>query len=296
MFMKQSETHGIFLILFSSVFGALISLFGKLGSMEASVTSAVFMRFFLPTLIMLPGALQFKWHYFHWNQFRFLLLRAWLLFLCQICFFFYLSRGTLLNAMLLLSTGPLFMPILARIFMKQKLSKRVVFCLLVGFVGVACILKPTEGFLDWAALVGLLAGFLLGCTQLTLHKVTRLVSIAPQMCLVFAMAALFSLLFIWVMPEHFPHVIWTNTGLIGIFLALGFSSVCNQILRSLAYRHVDNPATLAPYLYMSLIFSGILQYFVFGLLPEFMTVVGAILIVAAALGSRSWRKRPPVGG
>ncbi|HPE84666.1 MAG: DMT family transporter [Chlamydiia bacterium] len=294
--MQKNVNVGIIFILAATIFGALIGLFGKLGSMETSVPIALFLRFGLPALIVLPGALQFKWHFFHWGMLKWLLLRSGIVFLTQICYFYYLSKGSLINAVLLISTCPLFMPILGRIFLKHKVKKKTVFCLIIGFSGVALILKPTSGLLDLPALVGLCSGLFLACTQLTLHKVTKMISIAPQLCLVFGICAFLSLGVVLAVPGQLSSYVWNDTSLVLIFLALGFSSVCNQILRSLAYRHVNNPSTLAPFMYMTLIFTGILQYFVFKELPDFMSIMGSILIVGAALFMGRWRKRPPVGG
>ena len=294
--MNKNVNTGIILILLATVCGAFIGLFGKLGSIETSVPVALFLRFGLPAMIALPGALQFKWHFLHWKTLKWLLLRVLIVFVTQICYFYYLSKGPLINAVLLISTCPLFMPILGRLFLKHPIKRRTYFCLLVGFSGVALILKPTEGLLDVPALIGLGAGFFLACTQLTLHKVTRIISIAPQLCFVFGLCAILSLGLVWVLPQNFPSSVWHEPLLILMFLGLGFASVCNQILRSLAYRHVNNPSTLAPYMYMTLIFTGILQYVVFDQLPDFMSVMGAILIVGAALFMRRWKQRPPALG
>ncbi len=294
--MNKSVNTGVILILLATVCGAFIGLFGKIGSMETSVPVALVLRFGLPALIVLPGALQFKWHFFKWDTLKWLLLRAGIVFVTQICYFYYLSKGPMINAVLLISTCPLFMPILGRIFLKHPIKRRTYFCLLVGFSGVALILKPAEGLLDFPAFIGLCAGFFLACTQLTLHKVTRMMSIAPQLSLVFGICAVLSGFLVFASPEHLPTGVWHDTALILMFLALGFSSVFNQILRSLAYRHVNNPSTLAPYMYMTLIFTGILQYIVFGVLPDFMSVMGAILIVGAALFMSKWKRRPPALG
>lgn len=293
---EHNVNKGIALTAISTVFGAMISLFSKLGSEYISVPVTLFLRFAMPLLIVFPGAFKLKVHLFAWSTLKYLLLRSFLVFMTQICFVYYLSQGSLLNGVLLMSTGPLFMPLLARIFIKKEIKRRTVLCLLIGFTGVACILKPTNGLIDWHALVGLFSGFFLATTQLALHKVTRLATVMQQLFLIFVFSALVAFCFMLFFPTSYDLIYQiTEPAVLLIFIGFAISSVCNQVLRSLAYRFVHNPATVAPFMYFSLVFAMILQWLVFNQLPDFLSIVGAVLVVLAGLSIRPWKRKPQIG-
>jgi len=293
---EHNVNKGIALTAISTIFAAMISLFSKLGNEYTSVPLTLFFRFAMPLLFVFPGAFKLKAHLFEWPTLKYFLLRSFLIFMTQICFIFYLSYGSLLDAVLLMSTGPLFMPLLARIFMKKELKRKTIFCLLIGFVGVACILRPTNGLIDWHALIGLCSGLFLASTQIALHKVTRLATVMQQLFLIFLFSAMMAGCFMLFFSSTYDLIRQiTDTTVLFIFIGFAISSVFNQVLRSLAYRYVHNPATVAPFMYFSLVFAMILQWLVFNQLPNFMSIIGAALVVLAGLFMRPWKRKPQIG-
>jgi drug/metabolite transporter (DMT)-like permease len=70
------------------------------------------------------------------------------------------------------------------------------------------------------------------------------------------------------------HWLWV----IGIVGALGAASVLNQLARGVAYQH-GTPSRLSPFLYFSVVVAAILDWAVFGVIPNALSIFGAGLVV-----------------
>ena len=76
------------------------------------------------------------------------------------CYYYALTAIPLADAVLLNFTGPVFTPLIALIWFGLAIHRGTLFALLVGFLGVALIVRPEGLMLDPAAGIGLLAGLL----------------------------------------------------------------------------------------------------------------------------------------
>ena len=92
-------------------------------------------------------------------------LRAVFTLGAQYSFYYYLEQNTLMNAMVLLNTGPLFIPLIERVVAGSKIGKSTIASLVVGFLGVLCVLQPDQGIFTLMSLIGLLSGLCQGISQ-----------------------------------------------------------------------------------------------------------------------------------
>lgn len=175
-------------------------------------------------------------------------------------------------------TRPLWVVLLAAVFLRETIGPSRIAAVAVGFLGVLIIMRPwgagvTLGWPHVAALVSALclAGTITGVKSLTkdLSASSILVwssIIGELMCLPFALAD-------WR---------WPSVGdLIPLFL-IGLLSAANQVLfiKGMA---VGEAAVLAPIDYARLVLSIIAGLVVFGELPDAYTYLGAGVIVASTL-------------
>lgn len=175
-------------------------------------------------------------------------------------------------------TRPLWVVLLAAVFLRETIGPSRIAAVAVGFLGVLIIMRPwgagvTLGWPHVAALVSALclAGTITGVKSLTkdLSASSILVwssIIGELMCLPFALAD-------WR---------WPSVGdLIPLFL-IGLLSAANQVLfiKGMA---VGEAAVLAPIDYARLVLSIIAGLIVFGELPDAYTYLGAGVIVASTL-------------
>jgi drug/metabolite transporter (DMT)-like permease len=89
------------------------------------------------------------------------------------CFFYALAHLPLAEAMLLKLTAPLFIPLVALLWLREDVSSKVWLGLGVGFAGVVVILEPGLRGVSPVALIGLLGGALAAVAKVTVRRLSR---------------------------------------------------------------------------------------------------------------------------
>ncbi len=274
-------------MLLCSVMLALFTLFCKFGTENTSYFLLVFLRFFVPLILLVPYLLwtaSFK-ELFQFTHFRMQIFRAGSILVYQYAIFYYLMNSSLLDATVLQNTAPLFMPLLERLFFGHSFKKKVWLSILVSFAGVLCILQPDQKILPSLGIAAILAPLGQASAQvLYSHQARRE---APRVSLFnfFFFTAigsgiiyLFSFEFLREQGSLKNDAFFTWVNLI----FLGLASILNQFFRSLAYRY-GTASTLAPFLYFSLIGSAILDWVIFHHVPNWLSIAGAFLVIGGGM-------------
>lgn len=175
-------------------------------------------------------------------------------------------------------TRPLWVVLLAAVFLRETIGPSRIAAVAVGFVGVLVIMRPWGAgvALGWPHVAALVSALCLAGTITGVKSLTKDLSassilvwssiIGEILCLPFALAD-------WR---------WPSVGdLIPLFL-IGLLSAANQVLfiKGMA---VGEAAVLAPIDYARLVLSIIAGLVVFGELPDAYTYLGAGVIVASTL-------------
>lgn len=165
---------------------------------------------------------------------------------------------------------------------RASIDGRLVATVLVGFVGVALILRPTiERDQLWHGLLGLLSGMLAAMAYLQVTALGRVGEPEPRVVFYFSLgsvvAGLAALPFSGMHSEH------TAFG-VAMLLAVGVLATTAQLLMTRAY------ATGRPLVNASLQYLGIAYSFVFGVLlfddpVTPMALAGMVLVVVAGLAA-----------
>jgi drug/metabolite transporter (DMT)-like permease len=274
-------------MLLSSVMLSFFTLFAKFASEELPFFLLLFLRFGVPLLLVLPWLI---WtagtrELFATDNFGLQLLRAGCILLYQYSIFYYLLNSSLLNATVLQNTAPLFMPILERVFFGIRFHLRVLLSIVISFVGVLCILQPDTGLLATLGIAGILAPLGQAGSQVLYSHQARNENQRSNLLYFFLLCTVVTGV-VWLLVPEVPldglerH---SSPLMIGIgLLLLGITSIFNQSLRGLAYRH-GRASALAPFLYVSLLISGILDWALFHQLPNWLSLAGAILVIAGGM-------------
>jgi drug/metabolite transporter (DMT)-like permease len=88
------------------------------------------------------------------------------------CFFYAIGHIKLADAMLLKFTVPIFIPVVAWLWLSERFHQRAVFCLFLGFAGVLLILKP-GGEINWILLVALAGSFFAAVAKTAVRRLSR---------------------------------------------------------------------------------------------------------------------------
>lgn len=194
------------------------------------------------------------------------------------CFFYAIAHLRLAEAVLLNYSLPLFTPVIAGLWLQEKVPASVWRALAVGFVGLLIILRPGIGLFRPAAAVGLAAAVLCALAQVGVRRLTRtepIIRIVFYFALISTVVSALPLLRAWTTPA---------AGLWPVLLALGVLATLAQIFLTRAYAHAP-AAQVGPFIYTTVVFAGILDWIVFGrrALPDAAFLVGAVLVCAAGI-------------
>jgi drug/metabolite transporter (DMT)-like permease len=205
------------------------------------------------------------------------------------CFFYAIAHMPVADAVLLNYSLPLFVPLIERVWLGEVFPERVWLVLGVGFLGIALILRPGAGLFEPAALVGLAAALLAALAQVGIRRLTRS---EPVTRIVFYFTAISTavsalpLLGAWRTPEP---ALW------GLLAALGVLATLAQLLLTRAYACAP-AARVGPFIYTAVVFAGLLDWLLWGRLPDRWFALGALLVCGAGILTLRLRTRAAPAG
>lgn len=162
--------------------------------------------------------------------------RAIVGFVSLAMFFYAIARLPLATAITLNYTSPLFLALITPIFLHEKPKKTLFIALIIGFVGVALLLKPTFNREAWlAGSVGLMSG--IGAAFAYMH-VKQLGKInEPDWRTVYYFTLISTIgAGLWMLFDSFHALAWQD---MPVLLGLGLSATIAQLAMTRAYRTGD---------------------------------------------------------
>lgn len=192
------------------------------------------------------------------------------------CYFYAVAHLRLADAVLLNQSMPLFIPLVERLWLGERIPRRLWGVLLLGFAGLMLILRPGTGVFEPAALVGLASAALASIAQVGIRRLTRtepVTRIVFYFGLIGSAASLPAAAYWWRTPSA---TTW------GWLLAMGVFATLGQLTLTRAYVHAP-AARVGPFLYAGPVFAGLLDWLVWGRLPDRLFVLGAAIVIASAI-------------
>lgn len=269
------KIHGILWYL-ASLFATSIncSLMKYLGS-DLPAYEIVFLRFLFSSLFFIPFIIK-NHKEFKTNRLGIHLTRGGLLFLGIWLYCVSLPTTKVSVVTVISFTIPIFILILASIFLKEKLNAFKIAATAIGFIGIVIVVQPFGSGVNSMSSLLLLAAFVFACLDI-LNK--KFVSKETLMCMMFY-SGFFTLLLsalpaynVWVVPS-------TKDILLCMVLGFGANIIIYLVLK--AFSLVD-VSTTAPYKYIELIFSSLLGYFVFAEDIDRETILGSIVVISSTM-------------
>ncbi len=290
----KEENKPVTFMLMSTLSLSVTGLLAKQLSNDLSVTMFSFLRFFTPAIILLV-MLRFK------NltlptvgTIKPILLRALFIAMCQLCFIASLKTLTLVEGVVLFATGPLFMPIVEKLFMRGQIRMSTIVALVMAFSGVI-LLAGSDGQFTWRIdlLLGLAGGLFNSGSQLTLYKASKS-GLSPLEInfWTFGAAALFILPLVVVndasmLMSSMSISTFETPNTLLVFL-MSLLIINTQVFRSKAYQLASSGSQLAPLIFTNLLFTAIWQWAFFEDQMSDSQVMGISLIVLATVMNTCW--------
>lgn len=202
------------------------------------------------------------------------LIRASLGVVSLTCLFKSVLILPLAEATVYMFTSALFVTAFAFPMLGEKVGLSKWGCVLLGFIGVLIISKPSSELFNWGVIFGLTSAVIEALTMV--HN--RKLSIVNGPAVIVFYYALFSSLicgvimpFVWLMPTSYDLL---------VLIALGVGGGVGQYLVSIAYSYTP-AGSLSPLLYTSMIWSLSYGILFFNEIPDLAIFLGGSLILLA---------------
>jgi drug/metabolite transporter (DMT)-like permease len=205
------------------------------------------------------------------------------------CYFYAIAQIGLSEAILLNYSLPLFMPLIARVWLREEVPPRLWRALGLGFLGILLILRPGASVFRPAALLAVVAAVLAALAQVGVRRLTQT---EPATRIVFYFAVISTavssvpLTSAWTTPKG---RLWI------VLVALGILATLAQLVMTRAYAHAP-AAQVGPFIYSAVVFAGLMDWWLWGRVPDAWFVLGAAFVCAAgilALRSTTAPAAPP---
>ena len=191
-------------------------------------------------------------------------------------FFYAIAHLKLSNAMVFTYSSPIFIPLIAWLFLKERITKAMLMAAALGFLGVFCVAKPDQGLWNWVSAIGIASSLLASMAFVTVRALTKTEPperIVFYFCLIGSVLSAIPMFWVW-RPYALKELFF--------LIAAGILANVSQIFMSHAYR-LAPAGQIAPVNYMAIIFAGVWGFFFWQETPDFYSLFGFGLILLAII-------------
>ena len=190
--------------------------------------------------------------------------------------FYAVMHMPLADAMAITFTAPLFVVLLAGVFLGEVVDRNRWLATLVGFLGVILLIQPSAGTIELAAIVALIGAMAIAAVKLLLRSLAK-----QEQALTILLYTSLIMTLVTAVPAWLT---WKTPTLaeLGLLLVIGILANLGQYCMIRGYR-LHEASKLAPLEYSRLIFALFLGAYVFAETPTMATLGGAALIVLGSL-------------
>ena len=235
-----------------------------------------FFRFLFGTLSLLPIMLYYGRKSFSTSRPIIHFMRGAILFVAISIWCIGLNIVPIVSATLLTFTIPLFILILAPIFLGEKVKLELWILTVVGFIGIILIFQPTSADFNPMSLIMLGSAFLFALLDIINKKFVikeSMLSMLFYSAIVTTLLGLFPALYFWQNPTLHDLILM-------LCLGAGSNLILFCLLKGFALVAVSE---VAPYRYLEVVFSALFGYIIFIETPGFYTYLGALIIIPTTL-------------
>ncbi|MGB1321421.1 MAG: DMT family transporter [Vibrio gallaecicus] len=292
-------TKATYFMLLSTFSLSITGLLSKNLAQLTPVELLSFLRFVVPCLMLFAFLMLTRIRVIPSTMLKPLLIRGFCIAACQWCFLTSLQTLSLVEGIVLFSTGPLFIPLLEKLIFGATIRLSTILGLLFTFCGVILMAGDLSHFQFKSELLfGLLAGVFNSGSQLSLYRASKS-TLTP----VETNAWTFFIAGIMIFPitltsgwQSQGDGLWEANSLldwkvIAFVILLALLTINTQIFRSKAYQLAESGSQLAPLIFTNLLFSAIWQVMFFDDRFTDQQITGIVLIASASMFTTLYAKR-----
>jgi len=273
---NQKVLIAIGLLALSALLFSIMGVFIRYASHTLDNYTIVFFRNIVGIFIFLPLIFSKGLNFFKTEKLWMHSWRAIVGLTAMYGFFYAIAHLKLSNAMVFTYSSPIFIPLIAWLFLKEKVTVFMLAAAGLGLLGVLFVAKPDSGMFNFISAIGLSASFLAAIAFVTVRALT---STEPPERIVFYFCSIGTIIsmipMFWMIR---PYTLIELTFLIGA----GILANISQMLMSYAYK-LAPAGQIGPVNYIAIIFAGTWGFLFWGETPDHYSLIGFGFILLAIM-------------
>lgn len=269
-------TQGVSLAVLTSLLASTAAAAAKLLSADYSPWLIIWVQYLICTVMMTPSLLRQGVSLIRTERLNIHIIRSLAGWLGFTCYYLALPLIPLVDAALLRSAAPLWVPAVVWIGFSEQIPLQRWIALIIGFVGVFLVLNPTYNGLSLGHLIGMGAGLSLALSMATTRSLSSSEPAARVLFYYFFISTLAST------PMAMANLSNINSHDALIFLWVGVSIFFTMILYNRAFSLAPT-SIIAPLSYVGVPAAACLDWLFWGHLPGAMTISGSLLVILGGI-------------
>lgn len=271
---------GIFCIIIAGFGFALMSLFVKLSGDLPSIQKGFFRNIIAVFISSIPLIKHWKVINIPRNN------TGWLVLISRSVFgtiglvlnFYAISHISLADSSIIQKLSPFIIIILSYIFFKEEMTRFQVFAIIIAFIGITLIIKPSgNNIISMGALAALLGALCAGIAY-TCVRYLGTHNISGEF-IIFFFSSLSSLMLLPYLILDYRTMTYYQ---LSMLLLAGISATIGQYGVTFAYKFAA-AKNISVFDYSQVLFSGIFGYMFFGEFPDFQSLIGYIIVISVGI-------------
>ena len=280
MMNNNNILKGIFCIIIAGFGFVLMSLFVKLSGDLPSMQKGFFRNIIAVFLSSIPLIKHWKVINIPRNN------TGWLVLISRSVFgtiglvlnFYAISHISLADSSIIQKLSPFIIIILSYIFFKEEMTKFQVFAIIIAFIGITLIIKPSgNNIISMGALAALLGALCAGIAY-TCVRYLGTHNISGEF-IIFFFSSLSSLMLLPYLILDYRTMTYYQ---LSMLLLAGISATIGQYGVTFAYKFAA-AKNISVFDYSQVLFSGIFGYMFFGEFPDFQSLIGYIIVISVGI-------------
>ena len=279
---KEKSFKKLYLV-FASLFFSLMTLCVKKIDQRIPIYELVFFRSLISLLI--TNLFISKRNINPWGKNKpLLILRGILGTIALLCIFYSIQNMPLSLSTIIQYTYPIFISIFSVVFIKEKITRNIIFSLIAGWFGIIIILEPTQlsnlniELKNHTILIAFLGALSTALAYITVKKLsyTEDIYIIIKYFPLISLITLFPIVIInWITP-NLNEIIW--------IFGIGFFTQLGQTFLTLGLKEL--PATVASSInYLQVLFGSLWGILIFGEIINVKFLIGSLLVLIGTITS-----------
>lgn len=271
---------GIRYMFLAAAFFSVMTVFVKMLGTRMPAAEIVFVRSLISLVITLQMLRAARIEILG-NRRGLLTLRGLIGFVALVCFFYAIPRLPLADVTVIQYTNPVFVALLAAVFLRERVRGREIMGLTLSLAGVLVITRP--GFLvglsssyaiDPLTAAIALAGALLAAAAYTVVRKLRETEDPLVVVLYFPLISVPA-----AVPLMWDSIVWPTLREWVLLLGIGIATQIAQIFLTRGL-HAERAARATSVSYIQIVFATIWGMAFFGEYPDLATIAGALLVIS----------------